>query len=330
MHKILRHLTFNLLLLLAAISGTACSLASAKTDNSGDIQNNQPVTIENKTALNNAVPQANRSTKPEITAALAAGTYKLDTYKNGSGNDNSLTIEDKGNGKLGVYISASYNYTNNGNESSHETEAEGDVYLKGSMAIGALKEIGGDDSSCRTTIIFGANQATIKVAANCHTNVALDGVYKKEKPKAANRNAENAAVRQISYDRLEAFINDFDNHRPGDRYVIVNVPTHKIEKTVRADDNGNASYKGLFYLQIDDDDSDVIYAFLTSAAMIKSLKPIEIEPSSIRATAVLIESTGSSDVYRTSFITKLEGLDDKGAVLWTATGTEPAKVRFSH
>ena len=192
MHTTLRNFTFQALCLLTAAGSAACGVASTKNVSSDTLQNNQPVVIENKSVASNVALPDNRPAQPapDITAASVAGTYKFNTYKNGSGNDNSLNIKDEGNGKLGLYISASYNYTNNGNESMHETEAEGEAQLKGRIATGTIKEIGGDgDRDCRVTINFSANQATVKILANCYTNVSLDGIYKKEKPKTAKRNA---------------------------------------------------------------------------------------------------------------------------------------------
>jgi hypothetical protein len=65
--------------------------------------------------------------------------------------------------------------------------------------------------------------------------------------------------------------------------------------------------------------------------MVKSLDAnMEYEPASLRITAILVESVGKFDVYRISFVTKVEALSDDGSIMWTATGAEPAKVKFQH
>lgn len=50
----------------------------------------------------------------------------------------------------------------------------------------------------------------------------------------------------------------------------------------------------------------------------------------IRIPAVLIESVGKFDVYRAPFVTKIEGLDETGEAIWTATGAEPARIKVRH
>jgi hypothetical protein len=42
----------------------------------------------------------------------------------------------------------------------------------------------------------------------------------------------------------------------------------------------------------------------------------------------LVEFAGEFDVYRTSFATKIEGLDEQGEVSWTANGPEPARLKY--
>ena len=37
---------------------------------------------------------------------------------------------------------------------------------------------------------------------------------------------------------------------------------------------------------------------------------------------------GEFDVYRSSFVTKVEGYGEDGLLLWVATGAEPVKVRM--
>ncbi len=333
MHKITRDFILYSLILIAAMDGAACGLVNARTDNSNDRRNDSPPVIENETNGEKTIPQANRQTKsaPPVTSAAVAGTYTLNTLKNGYGNDNSLEIKNKGNGKIELNFSGTYIYNNSGNESAHEIEAGGDAKLKGNVAAGNLYQNQDDDDKCLATVTFDANQAQVKLSSGCNFNVSLEGVYKKSNAvkKAA---VETSDLREVAYDKLDDFTNDIKNHRPGERYLIVNIPAYKIDKTSRADEFGNSSYKGLYYLQLNDEDTAVGSAFLTSAAMVKSLNANvdEYEPASLRATAVLVESDGEFDFYRLSFITKIEGLNDDGSFKWTATGAEPARIKYTH
>jgi hypothetical protein len=46
------------------------------------------------------------------------------------------------------------------------------------------------------------------------------------------------------------------------------------------------------------------------------------------AAATLVEFAGESDIYRSSFVTKIEALGEDGSVVWTAAGAEPFKARM--
>lgn len=261
----------------------------------------------------------------QVSAASVAGTYEYKTYKKGEGYDNSLDIEDKGSGNLYVVLAGSYIYTNNGNESMHEAEGAGSARLRGNTAIANLKDEA--DKTCRATITFAANQATIKIPAVCRFNIMLGGVYKKSRAKS-EAHGENQTVKakplETSFENIDDILNDFDAHRTGEHLIITDVPADRIEK-ITADDT---TYKGLFIVS-SNEGGGVTKEFLASAALVKNLKAnAEFEPSSLRVTAVITQTDSSFDVYRMSFATKIEGLDENGAVIWTANGTAPARVKF--
>ena len=335
MHKIFRNLTFYGFIFLVLLGGASCNLAEVKADKS-DVSND----TKSSASVNASEARASETKKlvtdnsEQITAQSVVGTYKYETYKNGEGYDNELEIKDAGDGKLYVFLSGSYIYQIGETQSMHEAEGKGDAQLRGSTAIARLVDEEG--KNCRATITFAANQATVKIPDTCHFNIALDGVYKRKSSKtnaAENQtgNVKTTNLREIDFDQLSDVVNDFDAHKTGERYVIVDVPAAKIGKNSRADGFGNTSYKNLFYLQSTDDDGDVANGFLTSAALVKSLDAnMEYEPASLRVTAVLVESVGKFDVYRLSFVTKVEALSDDGSIMWTATGAEPAKVKFQH
>lgn len=260
-------------------------------------------------------------------AASVAGTYRYKTHRpGGEGYDNTLEVEDKGGGLLRVTLSGSYIYKANGAESMHEGGGEGDATLRGNIATASLTP-DGDDRPCRVLIIFEGGEAGVKPASDCNFNVDLGGTYVDEKRGArpTGAGAAGTGTPSVRYDRLEEFVNDSDRHRTGMRYVVTSVPAEKINKVTRA----GAARAGLFYLAAGEDDSNVASGFVTSAALVRSLRAAaEHEPVSLRVTATLVEFAGEFDVYRMSFVTKVEGLGEDGSVIWSAAGTEPARVRL--
>jgi hypothetical protein len=108
--------------------------------------------------------------------------------------------------------------------------------------------------------------------------------------------------------------------------VVRNVPLFsEIENA--EDEYGNR--KGLYRL-INDAQTDVGDSFITSSALAKELRiALKSGAASLRVTCALIEFVGSSDVYRTPYATKIEGLDEKDQVLWTVRGKPPAKLKFA-
>src|SRR5215213_2103487 len=80
------------------------------------------------------------------TPAAIAGSYKYEVPRLGeaAGYLNYLAVEDKGGGRLAVYFNAADIYDAGGVESSHETNAEGDLTLRGNTASGGISEDGGE------------------------------------------------------------------------------------------------------------------------------------------------------------------------------------------
>lgn len=321
------HIHYLALTLLAGVTG--CNLYSIKAEETGAKKNKSKVEakFEEETAPKMDSPENAQST---ITAESVVGNYDYDTFKNNEGYDNSLEIKHAGGDKIYVSLSGTYIYQVGETQSFHEAEGKGDAVLRGNSATATLVDESG--KPCRATLTFKPNETTVKVANTCTFNVALDGVYKRVSAQSKETREKPAAnIREISYSELQDFINDFDNHKPGERFIINDVPVNTIEKPSRADQFGNTSYKNLFYLETSSDDGSTTNSFLTSKAMIQSIEnEVEFEPASLRVTAILIESNGKFDVYRLPFAVKIEGLHDDGKVTWTATGGEPAKVKFQH
>ena len=266
---------------------------------------------------------------PQLAAAPTsyAGTYRYKTYRPGrEGYDNTLEVEDRGGGRLHVTLSGTYIYKANGEETMHEGGGEGDATLRGNVATASVTPDGGD-APCRVLIIFEGSEAGVKADSSCGFNVNLDGTYRNEKAGAARKGASPGAagLRQVRYDRLSGFVNDHQANKTGMRYVVTSVPAEKI-KLVKPVGPG---HRGMFYLMLDEDDGDVSTSFVTTAQLVKNLRAsASAEVATLRVTAVLVEFLGEFDVYRSSFVTRVEGFGEDGALLWIATGAEPVKVKM--
>lgn len=327
-------LIFSALLALF-LSGSACNLSKVAAD--GNSANNSAEPASNNSSAENLSASNTAEQKPAevFTSQTVAGIYHYKTYKpNKGGYDNTLEITDKGSGKLQVALSGSYMRTVDGEETMHEASGEGDAQLTGNTAVAKITP-DGDDQSCRVTLDFTAtNQVKVTTAKNCNFNVALDGLYIKEKTASTKNqtktaNNQPANLKKISYSQLEDFINDFQKNKTGMHFIITDVPAEKISKTERADTNGNKNFKGLYYFQIDDNDTNVATAFIGSTALYKDyVAKVEYEPAKLRVTAVIVEFPGEFDVYRSAFVIRIEGLEEDGKVVWTINGTEPTTLKI--
>jgi hypothetical protein len=162
-------------LLILPFFAFGCGYGSIKAEENPQA-NVEQIKIEKEIAVNSNSPAMKPQTQ-NVSIASVVGKYNYKTYKNGEGYDNSLEITDAGEGKLDVFISGTYNYTNDGNESFHEAEGKGDATFRGNTANATLVDEAGEP--CRATITFRANEATVKIPASCQFNIALDGVYKR-------------------------------------------------------------------------------------------------------------------------------------------------------
>ena len=137
--------------------------------------------------------------------------------------------------------------------------------------------------------------------------------------------ARAAGPREVEFDKLADFVNDHEKNKTGAHFVITSVPAEKVKLVKPV----GAGHKGMFYLQMDEDDGDVATSFVTSAELVKNLRnsPVK-DAAALRVTAVLVEFLGEFDVYRSSFVTKVEGYGEDGTLLWVATGSEPLKVKM--
>lgn len=134
-----------------------------------------------------------------------------------------------------------------------------------------------------------------------------------------------AGLREVRYDQLSDFVNDHQKNKTGLHFVVTSVPAEKV-KLIKPVGPG---HKGLFYLMLDENDGDTSTSFVTTAGLVKNLRASGGGAAdTLRVTAVLVEFAGEFDVYRSSFVTRVEGLGEDGSLLWIATGAEPVKVKM--
>jgi hypothetical protein len=268
-------------------------------------------------------------TAPQLAAASFAGTYHYKTYRPGKdGYDNTLKVEERGGGRLHVTFSGTYIYRDNGEETMHEGGGEGDAILRGNVATAKVTPDGGD-APCRVVIIFEDGEAGVKADSSCGFNVDLDGSYRGGKAGASRAGAGAAGPRQVRFDKLSAFVGEYQSNKTGTHYVITSVPAEKVGRVTPYDEGANR--RGLFALSMDDADGDASTSFVTSGALVKNLRAtVKAAPgaATLRVTATLVEFVGDCDIYRSSFVTKIEGYGEDGSLLWAATGAEPSKVKF--
>jgi hypothetical protein len=278
-----------------------------------------------------AAPRVPAAPAPQLAAAPASfsGKYHYKTYRPGKeGYDNTLEVEDRGGGRLHVTLSGTYIYQADGEETMHEGGAEGDAVLRGNVATARVTPDGGDEP-CRVLIIFEGGEAGVRAGGACHFNVDLDGTYRGGQAGAARKGAplDAAGLRQVRFDKLPDFVGEYRLNKTGMHYVITSVPAEKISRVTPYGEG--ASRRGMFYLSFGEDDGDVSTSFVASPELVRNLRNTLVkEAATLRVTATLVEFAGCCDVYRSSFVTKVEGYGEDGSLLWVATGAEPVKAKM--
>ena len=264
--------------------------------------------------------------------AAIAGSYKYEVSRLGetAGYVNYLAVEDKGGGRLAVYFNAAVIYDTGGAESSHEANAGGDLTLRGNTASGNVSEDDGEGESgapCSVTITFAVGQATVKSAAGCALRVRIDGVYKKESAKP--KGEEEKYVAHVEYVSLDEFINSEPYPpEPGEEFVVENA--HMIDRIGRADEHGDKTLRGLFWLTADIE-ADIVTSFYAAADLAEALRPkLSPRPHHLRVECVLVEVSSAMETYRSAFATAVEAVDAGGKTLWRVTGSKPKSVRIRY
>jgi hypothetical protein len=128
-----------------------------------------------------------------------------------------------------------------------------------------------------------------------------------------------AAPRQMQYEKLADYVDDYNARHNGEHLIVSHVPMVKDVSRISA---------SLYDLKVNEE-GGVGANFVTSAVLVNSLRPhLKSDTTFLRVSCTLVEFAGEFDVYRTSFATKIEGLDEHGELSWTAAGPEPARLKY--
>jgi hypothetical protein len=126
--------------------------------------------------------------------------------------------------------------------------------------------------------------------------------------------------REVPFNKLSDFVNDFNKQRDGERLTIRDVPM--INRITYEKAYAMYTFKP-------DENGDVGNTFFTSAALAKGLRVrLTSDTASLLVSCTLIQFVGEFDVFRSPFATKVEGLNETGEVIWTVIGTPPVKRKF--
>ena len=129
------------------------------------------------------------------------------------------------------------------------------------------------------------------------------------------------APREMQFDALKKYVEPFPEdrrfkRRVGARFIIPDAPPGK---------KFEPSYVKNLYRIVSAEEG---FIFLISAEMAKSLRSHLKSDVAFWRVACTIVEFGDSDVGLYPYVTKVEGLDKNGMVVWTTIGREPRKLDF--
>ncbi|PYS92471.1 MAG: hypothetical protein DMF62_00565 [Acidobacteria bacterium] len=126
----------------------------------------------------------------------------------------------------------------------------------------------------------------------------------------------------IEFERLSSYVNDWDKRRDGE-HLIVNVAA-TIDSIQYQKSNNLYSFQA-------GENTDVGSTFFSSPILGKSLRQrlSQHSEASVYVYCTLVQFVGEQDVFRAPFVTKVEGFDGHGRLVWTVVGPPPAKLKMS-
>lgn len=129
-----------------------------------------------------------------------------------------------------------------------------------------------------------------------------------------------ASPHKIEFTKLSDYVDDFNRRRDGERLIVSNVPSFDNMKFQKR--------YNMYMLEGEQPATSVGDTFYTSPALAKLLLThLGTLTETFRITCTLIQFVSGQDVYRSPFATKIEGIDENGAVTWTISGPPPLKLK---
>lgn len=129
--------------------------------------------------------------------------------------------------------------------------------------------------------------------------------------------------RTIEFEKLGDYVNDWDKRHDGERLIVDGVPLGGDLKLLYDRVNKIYSFSP-------DESGGVGNSFYTSPVLAKGLKQHlkSGDYGSVTIYCTLVQFASEQDVYRSSYVTKIEGFDGHGRLAWTLTGPPPAKLKL--
>ena len=135
--------------------------------------------------------------------------------------------------------------------------------------------------------------------------------------------AGQTSPRTIEFAKLGDYVNDYDKRRDGERLIVDDVPLSG-DLTLKYDRPNK------IYFFSPDESGGVGNSFYTSPTLATNLRQhLKLgDYGSVRIFCTLVQFVSEQDVYRSSFVTKIEGFDGHGRLAWTITGPPPVKLKL--
>lgn len=317
--------------LLNLIGCQSAQMKSAESSNRPAETNSMPKPSVSPAGKNKAPSKATHS-KP----VTVAGTYEHYDYENGSGNINRLIVERAGSAS-GISIFANSIFPNGDGTTVLSTSVEGYPENDRGQTL-SIDVFDDQDKKCRANIAFTGETAEVKITGGCSFKTSLTGSYKKISPRTETKIEQTDIIErypEVPFAELAQYVNTYNQFYKsirlvtGEHFVIRDVPVTKING-IFTNDHSSDLNKWRKLNDKDDTDGGVATELYTSPELFNRLKAIDMKnTSTLRITAVIITVHSNFDFYPTSYVTKIEGIDSAGNVIWTENTSEPSRIHVS-
>lgn len=140
-------------------------------------------------------------------------------------------------------------------------------------------------------------------------------------PLAITIYTQHKATLEVGFTSLGDYVNS-DKRKAGERFVV-----HSV--TIPGDISYNKYGKTYFFQPVENGGNANDF-FVSRSLAIQARAHLKTGEVSWRVTCTLIEfyTDVAIDLYRSPFATKIEAVDERGKIVWTAAGPEPTRLRY--